>query len=342
MINEYIYNIQSSIKEEYNAIKNGSGVHIVPNALIIQLTGKESLDFLHRISTNSVKDLNPFEKKNTLFLNEKGKFIDRTTLLNLENFYLLVGNPDGNKKLFSWINKYIIKEDIQTKDVSGEYSFIELIGSQTESYLSILIGDEIKNLTPENIIYARADGFSFYLYKNTIANGKTIFKILIEKEKSDEFVKYMFENKSVFDVCLVGDGAIKIACVENGMATSPNEINDKYNPHEANLTGEVSFNKGCYIGQEVIARMDTYDKVQKKMIGFIIPDGIDINGSKNLLDEENNDAGEITSMVNSELLKKRIALGFVTKKVLNENQIVYVENGNGKIPLTICELPFKR
>jgi tRNA-modifying protein YgfZ len=339
---ENFYNIQSSIKEEYNAIKNGSGIHAVPDALIIQLNRKESLEFLHRISTNSVKDLNPFEKKNTLFLNEKGKFIDRTTLLNLDSFYLLICSPDENRKIFSWVNKYIIAEDIQTKDVSGEYSFIELIGPQTESYLTLLIGEEIKIITPNNIIYTHADGFSFYLYRDTISNGKTIFRILIEKERSAEFVNYMLENKSVFDVCLVGDDVIKIARVESGIASSPNEINDKYTPHETNLIDEVSFSKGCYIGQEVIARLDTYEKIQKKMVGLIIPNGIEINGSKNLLDESNNDAGEITSSVNSELLKKRIALGFIRKNILNENKTVFVKNSNEKIPLTICELPFKR
>ena len=87
----------SSFKEEYNTVKNGSAVRINSDAVIIQLEGKDTLEFLHRVSTNSVKDLKPFEKKNTLFLNAKGRFIDRTTLINLENYFLLIGNLDEVK-----------------------------------------------------------------------------------------------------------------------------------------------------------------------------------------------------------------------------------------------------
>lgn len=334
--------IYSSVKDEYNALKNGSGVRIIPDAVIIHLTGKETLDFLHRVSTNEIKELKPFEKKNTLFLNEKGRLIDKTTLVNFENFCLLIGNPDPNKKLFSWINKYIIMEDIQTKDVTDDYLLIELIGPQTESYLTLLIGDEIKNLNSHNVLFTHADGFSFYLFNYSRANGVPVYKILIDKNRSSEFIDYMLSNKSVFDVCLVGDDAYNIFRIENGIASVPNEINDNYNPHETNLIGDVSFSKGCYIGQEVVARLDTYDKVQRKMLGIIFPVEIELNGTAQLFDDENNEAGNITSMAYSDFLKKPIALGFVRKKMLNENNRIFTEINGKKIQITTCELPFKK
>lgn len=335
-------NTVSKIKEEYNALKNGSGIYIARDAAIIQLIGKDTLDFLHRISTNSIKDLNPFEKRNTLFLNEKGRFIDRTTLLNLNDFYMLIGSPDKNKKLFNWINKYIIIEDIQTRDFTDNYLLIDLFGPQSESYLTLLIGDDIKNVTADNVIYTHADGFPFYLFRNKKPSGKIYFNILIEKERSAEFLDYMIENKSVFDVNIVSENAYNTARIECGSAAFPNEINDNFNPHETNLIHEVSFTKGCYIGQEVIARLDSYDKVQRKMVGLILPNGIDSNTPVNILDDEGNDAGEITSIADSELLKKRIALGCVRKKVLNENKNIFVKMNGSKIQLTICELPFRK
>ncbi len=332
----------SLLKEEYNILKNGSAIRINSNAAVIQLEGKDTLEFMHRVSTNAVKDLKPFEKKNTLFLNAKGRFIDRTTLINLENFYLLIGNLDGNKKLFNWINKYIIMEDIKTADVTNDYKLIELIGPQSESYLTLLVGDDIKKLGSENVISTNADGFSFYLFRNSLINGKISFQILIEKERSDEFIEYMLNNKSVFDVGMISDETYGVARIESGNAALPNELNDKYNPHEVNLIHEVCFKKGCYIGQEVIARLDTYDKVQKKMIGIIINDNINLNGNSVLIDEEENEVGEITSHAFSELIGKKIALGFITKKTLQENKTIYVFENGQRMPITICELPFKK
>ncbi len=332
----------TSVSDEYNALKNGAGIRFIPNSTIIQIAGKEALDFLHRISTNTLKDLNPFEKKNTLFLNEKGRLIDKTILLNLESFFFLIGSPDSDGKLFNWINKYIIMEDITVKDATGEYLLIELIGPQSESYLTLLIGDEIKNLNDKNILFTNADSFSFYLFKNPDVIGIKNYKLLVDKNKSVEFVEYMLQNKSVFDVNLIGEDAYNNFRIENGIVSSPNEINDNYNPHETNLIGDVSFTKGCYIGQEVIARLDTYDKVQRKMLGIIFPEKIELNGTSKLFDEEENDAGEITSAVYSEALKKQIAVGFIRKKILNENKQIYFEAKGKKIPVIICELPFKR
>ena len=65
--------------------------------------------------------------------------------------------------------------------------------------------------------------------------------------------------------------AYEIFRIKNGIPKFPNELNDEFNPHEVNLSCDVSPDKGCYIGQEVIARLQTYDKVQKKMKGLLIP-----------------------------------------------------------------------
>lgn len=334
-------NNTSSVKEEYYIIKNGSGIYIPQGTVVIQLEGKDTLDFLHRVSTNNLKELNAFEKKNTLFLNEKGRFIDRATLLNLENFFLLIGSADEKRKLLSWINKYIIMEDLKTKDVSNDYSLIELIGPQSESYITLLIGDEIKKLDQENVIYTHADGFPFYLFRGSKLD-KYCFRLLVEKEKSDDFIKYMLENKSVFDVGMVSDETYDFVRIEKGIAVLPNEINDNYNPHETNMLDEISFNKGCYIGQEVIARLDTYDKVQRKMVGFILPESFERNGNDILFDENGNEIGEITSIASSVLFNKKIAIGFVRKKVLPDVKHVFALNSGDKNPITICELPIKK
>ena len=91
----------------------------------------------------------------------------------------------------------------------------------------------------------------------------------------------------------------------------PNELNDSVNPHEAGLLSEISFSKGCYIGQEVIARLDTYDKVQRKLKGIIIEGDCDCQSGMNLYDTTENEVGLITSITKSELIKKKIGLAYV-------------------------------
>ena len=152
----------------------------------------------------------------------------------------------------------------------------------------------------------------------------------------------MLQNKSVFDVALIGEEAHEIYRVENGIPSYPNEINFNSNPYETNLINYVNFSKGCYIGQEVIARLDTYDKIQRSMTGIILDDEIETKGTVTLFDEDKNDVGIVTSMVKSELLKKTIGLGLIRKKAVVENGKIFAGSNNGKINVTLSELPFKR
>lgn len=332
----------TSIEEEYNSLKYGVGIRAVSDYVIIRFTGKETLEFLHRVSTNDVKNLLPFHKKNTLFLNEKGRFIDRATLINLDNVYFLIGSQDKSNKLLSWINKYIIMEDIQTVDISEEFVTIELYGSQMASYLTMLIGEDAQKISNDNIVFTHADGFSFHIFKLVEFNGISVHKILIDRSKASEFIDYMLTNKSVFDVNLIGRDSFELFRVEFGIPAYPNEINDSTNPHEANLINEVSFTKGCYIGQEVIARLDTYDKVQKYLTGFIFEEKISENDSLELVDDNKNIIGQITTSANSLTMQKQIAIGFIRKKSVNENSDIFVVKDNVQTKVSVSQFPIKK
>lgn len=331
----------SNVNEEYTAMKHGVGIIISFNKTIIKLTGKDTLEFLHRVSTNSVKDLKPDYKAPTLFLNEKGRFIDRTLLLCLDNQYLLVGN-NNTGRLLNWINKFIIMEDIQTADVSTNYCVFDLIGPQSESYLTLLIGDEIKSLNGENVLNITLDGFSFFVFSARENSGLKYFRILIASGQASNFADYISENKSVFDLLFVGADAYEIFRLEMGVPEYPTEVNDNYNPHENGLVNEISFSKGCYIGQEVIARLDTYDKIQRKMTGIIFENDFESNLPLTIYSEGDEEAGEVTSIVNSILLKEKIGLGMIRKKFIAGGNNLFVKVESGKVKLSIVELPFSK
>jgi folate-binding protein YgfZ len=89
--------------------------------------------------------------------------------------------------------------------------------------------------------------------------------LISEIKNAKELLDYILSHKSVFDLSMVGEKAFDYYRVIHRVPKFPNEINDKFNPHEAGLMNEVNSSKGCYIGQEVIARLETYEKVQKSL-----------------------------------------------------------------------------
>ncbi|MCX7797270.1 MAG: hypothetical protein N2249_01440 [Melioribacter sp.] len=329
--------IVSNIKEEYYSLRYGVALRI-NNTVIIQLKGKDSLEFLHRISTNDVKNLQPNKKKNTLFLNEKGRFIDRTTLLNFGDYLVLVGLKDETKKLINWINKYIITEEIETYDMTDINLIIEIIGPQAESFLTLILGEKLNDLDDDNIVDAVIDNLNFKIFVCKEKNELKVYKILISVEQLSFFVDYILNNKCVFDLKFIGDASYQIFRVEKGLPDIT-EINLNFNPHEIDLTNEISFTKGCYIGQEVIARLETYDKVQRKLSGIIFNDEINLNNLTELMNENGEMIGYVTTTVDSELLNKKIGLAVLKKNYLDKKEINAFIN-NSKINLSIVNLPF--
>jgi len=327
-----------SAQEEYESLKNGIGIRIKLNSTIIEMTGKDVLDFLHRVSTNVIKDLKLFEKRNTLFLNEKGRFISRSTLLNLEDKFYLIGNSDYDKRLFSWVNKFIITEDIITRDVSENFIILELIGKQCNSFLTMLVGEEIDSVDTNLVRVSEIDGFKFHYYREHGFNSHNIYRILIDKEKCIDFLEYLSNIKSVFDLSIVGENAYDVFRIENGIPSYPNEINDLINPHEVNLINEISFKKGCYIGQEVIARLDTYDKVQRKLVKITVSETLNNDTPLIIVDESGNECGVLTTISSPELVNPQIGLALIKKKALSDNSVLFVHANDKKIKISTSEI----
>ena len=332
----------SDIEDEVYSIHNGVALMFKNTSSIIELKGADSLDFLHRISTNSMKNLNKEEVKKTIFTSEKGRIIGVSTILNFESYLLLITSAHSKQKIMSWINKYIIGDDVVLSDASHRFNLFEVIGPQSESFLSLFVGDTINSVTDNSFKVVSADGVLFFLAKLKDDKGLCKYWILAEQENAKKLIKNMIDNKGPFDFNLIGDDAYSAYKIENGIPSDPNELNDNFNPHEASITDLVDFKKGCYIGQEVIARLDTYDKVQKHLVGLCFPESIDSNDKFSLLDDQQNEVGVITSIAYSPKIKKNIALGFIQKSLAVQGTKVIAKNGIKSVEVTVHELPFKK
>ncbi len=332
--------IINNLKDEYLSLRYGVALRFY-EPVVIQMQGKDSLDFLHRISTNDIKNLQRYQKKNTLFLNEKGRFIDRTTLINVGDYLMLIGLNDGTPKLYNWINKYIITEEIETNDLSYKNIIIEIIGPQSESFLTLLLDERLNELGDNNFIDVSIENINFKIYSHKEKSDVIIYRILIDVAYLNYFIDYVLNNKSFFDLRFIGEETYQIFRVEMGIPDIT-EINLNFNPHEIDLTHEVSFTKGCYIGQEVIARLETYDKVQRKLTGIIFADeNCDIKLPAEILSDNEEEIGIITKVVQSELLNKTIGIALIRKRYLgNYNFSAFIDNK--KVNFAITNLPFTR
>ena len=322
-----IVNVYTSFNEEVKTLKYGVGIHNNTYANIAKLSGKDSCALLQRISTNDLDELKDFHYKNTLFLNEKGGLIDRTTILKYENVCYLVGSYDEIFRLQRWIERYTLNEDIKIENMSGKFLLLQILGLQAESYLTLICGNKIEELGNNQLHEINIEGLKFYLLKKETLKGEKLYWIISDIENSVEILKYMFSHKSVFDLNMIGEKALLNYKIENVIPSFPNEINDFYNPYEAGLQNEISATKKNYIGYDLIHNIKAEKIIRRKLKKVYIQAFKDVILPMEIFDEKNNFIGVITSLIKNEE-NKFLALCYLENPYFEMEEKLKIKTSN--------------
>lgn len=329
----------TNFQTEYRSFYESASVYDSSHSSFLYVTGKDAIDFLHRISTNDLLKQPDYTVTDTLFLNEKGRIIDKIRILKFPDHLILIGSPENEEKIYRWIERYAVMDDINVKQVGSTYLYLKILGRKREVLFTLLFGDQLKNLEPGKINKYISEQFQCWVYSYECLAGNLGYEIVCDSIYSESLLKYINSNLEVFNCHFIGFDALEVIRIEQGEPSFPNELNDAFNPYEVNLIKYVSFTKGCYIGQEVIARLDTYEKVKYNFSGFILESDYDFQ-DKMIYKNDGSVVGELTSKTYSPSLKSVVALGIYSKKLTDEDlQNLYVNSGDKKIKLIIKNLP---
>ncbi len=326
----------TSVEEEYNLIKTGVAVRDLSNYSKIFIHGKDSESLLKRLTTNKIYDLRVLEWVKTLFVNNDGNIIDRTLLLKFEDYFLLIGSNTEEKKLYKWIKRFVIDDDIILKNSCEDYSLFEVMGPQATSYMSMILGDKFDGFNEKNILRVQVD--DFFVHGIKLKSIENIYKyiILVDSKNAIRILDILNERKSVFDFGMVGEVAYNIFRIENGIPIAPNELNDTINPVEVNLLNEVCFEKNNYIGCKVI---EEANNELGKLVSITFEDYFN-SSSKNILIKNSvgEEIGIITSFVNSTVTKQPIGLGFIQSNISPNGELYFAVTENTKTKIRISDL----
>jgi folate-binding protein YgfZ len=175
----------------------------------------------------------------TILTNEKGRMIDILWVYRIrEDFlYIATGLPAlGRTK--EWIEKFIIMEDVRVSHTEHVYVHLVIVGDfdvpLDEALMQFV--EEWRGVKVRHILVRETSHQSVF---------RTLEKNAVQRRSPEEFEDYR---------------------VSEGIPHVGTEITDEFNPLEAGLGHLINWNKGCYVGQEVIARLDTYKKVQRRLV----------------------------------------------------------------------------
>ena len=314
--------------EEYRAARDGAALLDRSAFGRLRITGADGLDLLNRLSTNKLIDLTPGEGTSTVLTTNKGRIIDLLPVANLGAELLVITNPQTSEKVIDWIDLYTFGEDIQVKDVTGESALLSMVGPTAGT----LLGPEAAALS----LYAARDvsiGGVQAIAVRTDALGTPGYDLMVSASQAAEAWTTLVGIGAV----PMGEEAAEMLRVEQGVPRYASELGEEYNPLEAGLLPSISFDKGCYIGQEVVVRLNTYNKVQKQLVGIMVAEGNPLSGQS--LEVDGKDAGFLTSVAYSPLLECALALGYVRTRYASAGQVVNIAVGDGQLQGVIVDLP---
>ena len=321
------------LEREYAAAQTGSVLIETSAWGRLCFTGKDRLEFLHRISTNDLLKLQAGQGAATVFTTPIARIIDRTVVYARETDLLMLTSRGNQGRVYQWLRKYIFfNDDVQIKDVTDEMAMVSVYGATANQVVQQTSGEDVAelplhhwrtiHLAEVEALIARAD---------PIGGGG--FHLILEKAVLPQVQQMLL----AVGVVPIGEETYQVLRIEAGRPEFGHELGDEYIPLEANLWAEVSFTKGCYTGQEIIARMESRQRLAKQLMGLRFEAEVTLPAT--LLSSEH-EAGVVTSIAHSPV-RGWIGLGYVKSAEATAGQRVQARSGEQTSYATVSALPFQ-
>jgi tRNA-modifying protein YgfZ len=294
----------------------------------IKVSDDDRLRFLHNQSTNDFQALKPGEGCDTVFVNSTARTIDLATAYVTEDAVLLLVSPNRREFLLQWLDRYIFFADkVKLTDITTETATFSLIGPASNAIIEQLGAATIIGQPYDNhqlIPLACGIEIRVAVGSGLASPGYTL--ILPASEKQTVWSKIV-EAGAVE----MSDRAWEMLRILQGRPVPEQELTDDYNPLEVGLWQTISFSKGCYIGQETIARLNTYKGVKQNLWGIRLNAPAELGTVITVGDEK---VGKLTSY--TETTEGHFGLGYIRTKAGGTGLKVQVGEAQGEI----VEIPF--
>jgi folate-binding protein YgfZ len=298
--------------------------------------------FLNGQVTNDVKALRTGQGCYAAVVTAKGRMESDLFIHRLADEFLLDFEPGLSAALVQRLERYVIADDVQLVDVAPAYGLLSVQGPRAAAVVAALgLGE---SLPAEPLTFRRLQGPDFgegYLM-NQPRVGLPGFDLFVPAPALAGVADRLVAAARGVGGIAAGWQALELARVEAGIPRFGVDMDDTNLPPEAGLEARaISYRKGCYIGQEVIARVRTYGQVAKALRGLRLEEGLPRLPAKgDVLLKDGKEVGFVTSAAWSPFLNANLALGYVRRECNETGTVLTVRTPAGESEATITPLPF--
>lgn len=311
---------------EVHAARDGAALFDLSHRRLLEAGDEDRERFLAGMVTQEIKTLQSGQGTYTLICNVKGKVLADCFIWAEKDHYLVESDPEVAPKIFETLDHYIIADYVELEDCSERYAILHLTGKKAAEVTGTLgIALPEKESTLENVEL----GGRVVRVAQVSRTGQPGIDLWCKRED----VIHIWAALKEAGAHPAGEDAWNILLVENGVPRFGVDFTDANLPQEAGLFNAFSTTKGCYIGQEVICKIQSYAHVNKHLIGLEIEGPPPPAGATLIVGEK--EAGRLTQAIDSPTLGVPIALGYLKHSLFDDEKppadvLIKWEGGNAR------------
>ncbi len=295
---------------EFAALSNICGVYDPGYRARILVSGADRVRWLNGMVTNNIRDLAAGRGAYAFLLNPQGRILGDMQVFNTGENLIVETDRNQVEKIMATFDHYIIMDDVELADTGEAQTTLGLAGPKSQGILRGA-GIEISKLQPLEMGAPKCSGdcgsVQCMVVRGEDAPTETYEIWLAQKD-----IEQTWQALTKAGAIPVGSEALELQRIANGVPLYGVDIRERDLPQETEQTRALNFNKGCYIGQEIVERIRSRGNVHRKFAGFLAPADVKIAGGAKI-SAQGKDVGEITSVarVNTAVGERIVALGYI-------------------------------
>ena len=312
-------------QKEYPAVRTKVGISDLSHRGKLRLSGKDHLKFLQGMLTNDVIKLEPGKGMYAALLTVKGRMVSDMKVYKEDDSVLLDLEPGLNIKVGELLTKYRLSYKADIDDLSEECGLFSINGPNAEELLFKVLDITPSDMEEYQHFSADIEGHNLTVVKvkRTPMDG---YDIYMSGESASSVWNLFITSGKELGITPVGFQAMNTLRVEAGIPVYDVDMDESNIPIEAGLWDALDFEKGCYVGQEVVARIKWRGHVNWHLVGFVI-EGERVPEPGDQIFLEQRKIGRVTSGAFSPVLEKPIALGYIRREFKEPGTKVRVTSG---------------
>jgi folate-binding protein YgfZ len=319
-----------TFEESYRAAMEGAAAFDRSHRGALRVTGADRESFLQNMLTNDVRSLSPFRGVLAAFLSNKGKLVSDMLVFKLPDSFLLECEAERVEPLRKALDRYVISEDVRLERLLERETSFSLEGPKAAEILAEVSGADVDVLEHFQSLMVEIDAMPALVFAQRNEPSPR-FDVRSSVDHAGRIL-----DKVLAKGAIRGDElAAEARRIEAGRFRFGVDMGEDHIPQEASLEEALSFQKGCYIGQEVVVRLAHRGHVNRKLVGLEVSGSKPERGANVLVGDA--EVGSVTSSTESPGFGFPLALAYVKREFFEPGTRVSLSNGAEGV---VSSLPF--